>query len=151
MSLYSIALFMHIVGVLLTFALMTVEGVAFSLRFTMAAVGRIFGPISAAAILVPGLYMTATQWGWKAWIVTGLVSYVVIAGGGAVTGISLMRGRISRDTAVMSWLARIGIALGVVFDMTIKPDALWAVTAIVVAALIGAAAGAMRSQRTQSA
>jgi hypothetical protein len=151
MSLYSIALFVHIVGALLLFGLLTLEGAALRLHFAFAPVGRVLGPISAVAILVPGLYMTATQWGWKAWILTGLASYVLIAIAGAISGVRVMRGQMNQGAAVISWLARIGIALGVVFVMTVKPDWPLAVTAVLVGAVLGAAAGALRARRTQSA
>ena len=59
----------------------------------------------------------------------------------AVTGVSLMRGRVSRRTAAISWMVRVGMALGVVFDMTVKPDAWVAIVAVVVGAALGATAG----------
>ena len=60
MSLYSIALFVHVVGALLLFALLAVEG--YNLRDATggARLNRILGPISLVAILLPGLYMAAT-------------------------------------------------------------------------------------------
>src|SRR6266849_3713056 len=91
MTLYSIALFLHVVGALLLFVLLTIEGVGLRVGFASASMNRILGPISAVTILVPGLYMMATAWGWKGWIVVGLTAYVAIAVLGAYTGISLMR------------------------------------------------------------
>ncbi len=111
MNLYSIALFAHIVGAILVFVLLTIEGLGLRFGFDYAQLNRILGPVSALLILVPGLYMMAAQWGWAGWIVTGIAAYVVIAGVGAYTGISVMRGRMKRRTAVMSWLVRIGMAL----------------------------------------
>lgn len=140
MSLYSIALFVHIVGALLLFVLLTVEGVALRVGIAAAPAGRILGPISALAVLVPGLYMTATQWGWKPWIVVGITSWVLIAIGGAITGMSVMRGRMSMRTATISWLVRVGMALGVVFDMTVKPDLVVAIAAVLIGVVVGAAA-----------
>ena len=141
MSLYSIALFLHIVGALLLFALLTIEGFTLRSGISGARFSRILGPISAVLILVPGLYMVATTWGWKPWIAVGVTSWLLIAVGSALTGISVIRGRMSRDAATVSWLARLGMTLGVVFDMTVKPDALPAVTAVVIGLLAGAAAG----------
>src|SRR4029077_10234896 len=132
MSLYPIALFVHIVGALLLFALLTIEGVALRVGIAAAPVGRTLGPISALAILVPGLYMMATQWGVKGWIAVGIASWVLIAVGGAVTGMGARRGRIGSRAATISWLARIGMALGVVFEMTLKPDTLVGVAAVLV-------------------
>ena len=161
MSLYSIALFVHVVGALLLFVTLTVEGVALlQLRraattdATRGAAGmlrlnRIVGPLSALGVLIPGLYMTATTWGLVAWIVVALVSWVVIAVLGAVNGIRILAlersGRlltgIANSTFQVSWLTRVGIALGVVFLMTVKPGAVAAVLAILIAAAGGAALG----------
>src|ERR1700682_4628746 len=103
MSLYSIALFLHIVGSLLLFVLLTVEGLALRQGFLAAHLNRVLGPISALTILVPGFYMTAAQWGWKGWIVVGVTAWVLIAVGGAATGISLLVGRLSTPGAGAAW------------------------------------------------
>src|SRR4029077_14124220 len=108
MNLYSVALFAHIVGAILVFVLLTIEGLGLRFGFDYAQLNRVLGPVSALLMLVPGLYMMAAQWGWAGWIVTGIASYVVIAGVGAYTGISVMRGRMNRRTAAASWLGRVG-------------------------------------------
>ncbi|HUE68700.1 MAG TPA: hypothetical protein VMP38_10990 [Candidatus Acidoferrum sp.] len=143
MNLYSVALFAHIVGAILVFVLLTIEGLGLRFGFDYAQLNRVLGPVSALLILVPGLYMMAAQWGWAGWIVTGIASYAVIAGVGAYTGISVMRGRMNRRTAAASWLVRIGMALGVAFVMTVKPSLLISLAAVVVGAVLGAAAGAL--------
>jgi hypothetical protein len=164
MTLYSIALFLHVVGALLVFVTLTVEGIALrQLRRATAMeaahaaaaslrLNRIVGPLSALGVLVPGLYMTATTWGWVAWIVVALVSYVAIAVLGAVNGIriqalersqALLTG-IRNPIFLISWLTRVGIALGIVFLMTVKPAAAAAVLAILLAATAGAAVGVAR-------
>jgi hypothetical protein len=142
-NLYSIALFAHIVGAILVFVLLTIEGLGLRFGFDYAQLNRMLGPVSALLILVPGLYMMAAQWGWAGWIVTGIAAYVLIAGVGAYTGISVMRGRMGGRTAVVSWLARIGMALGVAFIMTVKPSLVASVTAVLVGVVVGAAAGAL--------
>ena len=157
MTLYSIALFLHIVGALLLFVTLTVEGIALRLlrrAVTMEAargaaallrLNRIVGPLSALGVLIPGLYMTATNWGWVAWIVVALVCWLAIAVLGAVNGVrilaldrsqALLTG-IRNPTFLISWSTRAGIALAVIFLMTVKPGAAGAVLAI----LLGAAAG----------
>jgi hypothetical protein len=146
MSLYSIALFLHIVGALLLFVLLTIEGVALRQGFTAARLNRALGPISALTILLPGLYMTATQWGWKGWIVVSLTAWILIAVAGAATGISLLRGRLSTRGAAASWSIRVGMALGVVFVMTVKPDLLVSVISVVAGAGLGGV-GALASVR----
>lgn len=143
MNLYSIALFAHIVGAILVFVLLTIEGLGLRIGFDYAQLNRVLGPASAVLILVPGLYMMAAQWGWAGWIVTGIATYVLIAGVGAYTGISVMRGRMNRRTAGVSWLVRIGMALGVAFVMTVKPSLVFSVMAVLAGVALGAAAGAL--------
>jgi hypothetical protein len=142
-NLYSIALFAHIVGAILVFVLLTIEGLGLRIGFDYAQLNRVLGPVSAVLILVPGLYMMAAQWGWAGWIVTGIATYALIAGVGAYTGISVMRGRMNRRTAVVSWLVRIGMALAVAFVMTVKPSLVFSVMAVLVGVALGAAVGAL--------
>jgi len=138
MNLYSIALFVHVVGAVLVFVLLTVEGVGLRSGSSAAQVGRTLGPLSAIAILVPGFYMAA-QTGWYAWTAAGLGAYAVIAALGAYTGIGVMRGRVSRQMATLSLLIRVGLSLGVLFDMTVKPEAFVAVASLAVGAALAVA------------
>jgi hypothetical protein len=161
MNLYSIALFVHVVGALLLFVTLTVEGVALRQlpraatseaaqgAAAMLRLNRIVGPLSVLGVLIPGLYMTATSWGWVGWILVALVSWVVIAVLGAVNGIRIVG--LARSQALLtgirnpmfliSWMTRVGIAVGVIFLMTVKPGAVAAVLAILIAAAAGAALG----------
>jgi hypothetical protein len=163
MSLYSIALFLHVVGALLLFVTLTVEGVALGqLRrattteeaqgaAAMLRLNRIVGPLSALGVLIPGLYMTATSWGWVPWIVVALISWVLLAVLGAVNGIRIAGLERSQDLLtgirnpafLISWLTRVGMALGVVFLMTAKPGVVAAVLAILIAAGAGTALGTL--------
>ena len=147
MTLYSIALFAHIVGAILVFVLLTIEGLGLRLGFDYAQLNRVLGPVSALLILGPGVYMMAAQWGWAGWIVTGIASYVLIAGAGAYTGIGVMRGRLNRRAATLSWLVRIGMALGVAFVMTVKPSLPGSITAVIVGAALGAVVGTLARRR----
>lgn len=144
MNLYSIALFVHITGAVLIFVLLTVEGVGYRVGYSSAALNRVLGPISALMIFVPGIYMAVTQTGWQPWVVLGLASYLLIASLGAFTGIRVMRGEMSVRTATLSWLARVGIAAGVLFDMTVKPDVVVSIAAILVACGLAMAASLVR-------
>jgi len=143
MNLYSFALFAHIVGAILVFVLLTIEGLGLRIGFNYAQLNRVLGPVSALLILVPGLYMMSAEWGWAGWIVTGIASYALIAGAGAYTGISVMRGRMNRSTAVVSWLARIGMTLGVAFVMTVKPSLVLSVVSVLVGVALGAVVGSL--------
>jgi hypothetical protein len=164
MTLYSIALFLHVVGALLLFVTLTVEGIVLRQLRRAATIeaaqgaaallrlNRIVGPLSAVGVLIPGLYMMATNWGWVAWIVVALVSWLAIAVLGAVNGIRILA--LDRSQALLtgirnpmfliSWSTRVGIALGVVFLMTVKPGAAVAVLVILLAATAGAALGVAR-------
>ena len=147
MDLYSIVLFVHIVGAVLLLVLLTIEGVGLRLGISPAPLNRILGPISGLAILFPGLYMMKAQWGFAGWVVVGITSWVLIAAIGAYTGISVMRGTMSNRAATVSWLIRIGIALGVVFDMTVKPDLLMSVLSVLVGLVVGGVAASLVSTR----
>jgi hypothetical protein len=173
MTLYRIALFVHVVGALLLFATLTVEGIGLrSLRrattidqardgSSVARLTRVVGPSSALAILVPGLYMTASTWGWVAWIVMGLAGWLLIAVLGAVSGIRLTavaraateqglaarerdaRPQLRDPLFVASWLTRVALALGIVFLMTYKPNLEGALLALAAAAATGVGASAL--------
>ena len=151
MSLYSIALFLHIVGALVLFALLTVEGVSLRQGFMAARLNRILGPISAATILIPGVYMVVPQWGWNGWVVVGIAAWVLIAVAGAATGIGLLAGRLNIRTAALSWSVRVGMALGVVFIMTIKPDLIPSLIVVVAGAILGGAVGSAAMRRLRAA
>jgi hypothetical protein len=53
-------------------------------------------------------------------------------------------------TATISWLVRIGMALGVVFDMAVKPDAVVAVIAVFVGVVVGTAAALATPREVRS-
>jgi hypothetical protein len=170
MTLYPIALFLHVVGALLLFVTLTVEGVALrQLRgamntdaargaAAMLKVNRIVGPLSALGVLIPGLYMTATSWGWVAWILVALISWLLLAVLGAVSGIRiaglerthLLLNEIRKPIFLISWLTRVGMAVGVIFLMTVKPGAVEAALAMLIATAAGAALGMVVSRARQA-
>lgn len=122
MTIYALALFAHIVGAILLFAALTVEGLSFRLRFSVAEYNRVIGPVSGLLILIPGLYMARVQWGFAPWIIFGIAVWVLIASIGAATGIAVMRkGGNPGSWALLSWLVRIALGAVVIFDMVVKP------------------------------
>jgi hypothetical protein len=171
-TLYSLALFVHVIGALLLFTAFTAEGISlFHLRRAttvaqvrewegVAGLARIFGPASVVTILASGLYMMFSTWGWVPWIAVGLIAWFLVAVAGAVNGIrlSLVVRHLTADTAdfsrlrarsfVVSWLTRLAIGLGIVLLMTDKPDLAWALTSIVVAAAVGVSAGSVVARET---
>lgn len=141
MDLYPVVLFVHIVGAVLLFVALTVEGLSYRFGFGAAPMNRVIGPISAVLILASGLYMMKAQWGWAGWVVVGIVAWALIAVLGAVTGVAAMRGGSFARASFSSWLLRIGAALGVAFIMTVKPQAIVAVVAVLVGAALGGLLG----------
>jgi hypothetical protein len=166
MTLYAAALFLHVVGALLLFAALTLEGIALRqvrraanlerVRDSAAIAGltRQVGPASAVGILLPGLYMTATTWGFIPWIVTGLVAWLFVGVLGAVNGIRLgslgraaasqgerfsteLVARVRDPLLIASWRVRVAIVLGIVFLMTGKPGMWESVLVVLVAVLVG--------------
>jgi hypothetical protein len=170
MSLYSISLFLHIVGALGLFGVLVLELVALlQLRRAtgagparewarLLAAGRVGGP-AALLTLVTGIHLTATTWGPRGWIVVGLAGMVAIAVlGGAVSGrrtgaivrafpagdgpIPATLGRRLHDPVLaLSMGVRVALFLGVVFLMSTKPGTAGALATTGVAVVAGLAAG----------
>lgn len=169
MSAYSIALFLHLVGVLALFAGIGIEQTALRrLRNarTVAQVRewmtllrglrRIDGP-AGLTILVSGGYLVGHGAGYHAWVAAGIVGMVAMAVLGVAVGrprflaiasalpatdgpvASLLRARINDPILRATAATRAALGLGIVFDMAVKPAAAGAVIALVVALVIGAA------------
>jgi hypothetical protein len=164
---YSIFLFLHIVGALGIFAGLAIEQAAlFNLRRAstnaqarewlslLRTLQRFLGP-SALVLLVTGIYMMATRWSHQAWAGLGLVGMILMALIGAlVTGRRMkpigqavftsdgalpvsLRDRLSDPVLRLSAWVRLGLALGLVFNMSVKPGTAGAVAALIVAAALG--------------
>jgi hypothetical protein len=169
MNLYSIALFLHIVGALGLFIALGLEWASL-LNLRRAATAeqvrewldlfawtRRLGPISLAVILLAGLYMTATAWRGAAWIVVALAAMVLmVVLGATLTGLRMpaigravaaeselvsdaLRHRLRDPLLWTSIQTRAAIALGIVFLMTVKPDLGGALLTIGVAIVLGLA------------
>jgi hypothetical protein len=168
---YHLALFLHILGAFglvaaMTFEVIGLQGLRRAIQkedaVTWLGVARVvqrLAPASLGLILVMGLYMTATTWGPRGWILVslaGLVAYALI--GGVLTGVRMARigpavGRSSgplsdemkaalRDPILLiSIRTRLGIVLGIVLLMTLKPSLVESLVIIVLAAAIGLLAG----------
>lgn len=168
-SLYSISLFLHIVGALGLFASLAFEQAGLlNLRRAstnaqarewlslLRAPRRIQGP-SALVLVVTGLYMMITSWRHQAWPGLGLVGMVVMAIiGVAITGRRMrvigraiptgdgplpatLRERLNDPALRMSVSVRLALALGIVFNMSVKPAAGGAVIALIIPAALAAA------------
>ena len=164
---YSISLFLHIVGALGLFASLAFEQAAFfnlgrasttaearEWLSLLRVVRRIQGP-SALFLVATGLYMMATRWSQQAWAGLGLVGMVLmVIIGVAVTGRRMkvigravptgdgplpaaLRERFGDPALRTSASVRVALALGIVFNMSVKPATGGAVAALVVALGLG--------------
>jgi hypothetical protein len=179
MVLYPYALFLHILGAFGLIAALGIETVALrGLRGAGTAeqahpwlgamqVLRIMGPASIALILVMGLYLTATAWGWRGWIVSGLTGLVLVALiGGLLTGTRMVRlgpaigraqgplanaeRRLLRDPSLLlSSRLRITLVLGVLYLMSVKPSTLISILVLVIAVALGVVVSQMEARRNQ--
>lgn len=177
--LYSISLFLHIVGALGIFAGLAFEQAALvNLRragtltqarewlSSMRALQRIQGP-SALIILGTGFYMMITSWRHQSWAASGLVGMVLMAIIGiVVTGRRMrvigravpqgdgplpaaLRDRFADPALSMSASVRVALALGIVFNMSVKPATEGAVASLVIAAVLGVVAARMKRGSTR--
>jgi hypothetical protein len=171
-SVYSMSLFLHIVGALALFAAFGLEWaglyglhratVAGQVREWARLLGapRFVGGPAALTVLITGIYLSATRWGAQGWIVVALAAMVVIAVlGAALTGRragAIVRALPAEDAPIpaaldrrlhdpvltLSIALRTALFLGIVFVMSTKPSTAGALTAMVVA-LIAGSAGAL--------
>lgn len=169
MTFYSFALFLHIVGALGLFIALGLEWTSlwYLRRATSAeqvnqwlpifALLRRVYPVSWAAILLPGFYMTATAWRGAAWISIAFAAIILIVVIGVVlTGrrvpaigraVAMESGPLSptlrqqlRDPLLwVSIQVRLAIAVGIVFLMSVKPGPGEALLALGLAVVLGLA------------
>jgi hypothetical protein len=126
---------------------------------------RIMAPASIALILLMGLYLMAVAWGWKGWIATGLTGLLLIGLiGGLLTGTRMARlgpavgraegplteelRRALRDPVlVISSRVRIGLVLGVLYLMSVKPSTLISIVVLVIAVALAAIVSQIQARR----
>jgi hypothetical protein len=137
-----------------------------------AGVSRILFPISFLVIVIAGLYMVATVWSERAeWAMVALVAFIVLA-----IGATFIQGRrmgaLGQSAATQSesapvagalwtqahdpvtWVsvnASAAFAIGIVYLMTLKPDALGSVIALLIALVVGLAFGFLTQGRPVAA
>jgi hypothetical protein len=176
MTILSIALFAHLMGMATLFVALAVEWMSVELLRSSSAsrppLLRVLGMlprltgVAVLLILVSGVQL-ATRFGvlWSGWVG---VSFVAMALMGALGGAALRslprrlkdRSR-SRDDTVPTWQdeashpflrsslrLRLSVALGIVYLMVFKPDLLESTVSIGVALALGAAAGVVRRPST---
>jgi hypothetical protein len=168
-SVYSISLFLHIVGALGLFAALGLEWAGlYNLRratevaqvrewIRLLGAPRFLGGPAALIVLVSGIYMSATRWGPQGWIIVGLAGMVVIAVlGAALSGrrvgpiagalqagngpISTALGRRLHDPVLtLSLRLRVALFLGIIFLVSIRPSMAGALAAMGTAVMVGLA------------
>ena len=167
--LYSIALFLHVLGALGLFIALGVEWTSLRNLPRATTVGEARGwlglflllrriyPWSFVTILLTGIYMMAVSWGGAPWIALGLLAMLAIPALGAgmtarrvrEIGPTLgeadqldisLRTRLTDPILRLSLRLRIGLAVGIVFLMTVKPGWIGSFVAIVVFTGFGALA-----------
>jgi len=170
--LYQLALFLHIIGGFGLIAAITVEAIGLRglrraaqrndalvwLGISRGIVMRL-APASLGLILVTGLYMVATAWGPRGWILVALASLLLLGVIGAFgTGLRMarigpavgraqgplsdeLRSTLRDPILLMSLRVRLAMVLGVVLVMTVKPSAGASLLVIVLAIGLGLLAG----------
>ncbi len=169
MTLYAIALFLHILAALGIFSGLALEWTStmYLLRSSsmdsfrewlgVSGLPQRLGPVSMVVILLTGFYMMATTWGWVAWIIVTLAALVLMALlGGILTGrtMRVVGGLVGQggEGALQAvhqqlmdlpiWLSlftRTAILMEVIFLMTIKPGWTGSLISLVAAILLGIA------------
>ena len=165
--LYHLALFFHILGAFglvaaMTFEVIGLQGLRRATRtedaLTWLGVARVvqrLAPASLGLILVMGLYMSATNWGPKGWILVSLAGLVAIGLiGGLLTGVRMARigpavgpssgplsnelkGALRDPILLISLRTRLGIVLGILLLMTLKPALVPSLVIVVLGGAIG--------------
>jgi len=166
-SMYSVLVFLHIVGALGLFASIAIEQASLAglrrastgaqVREWLAVIrglGRLHGP-AGLLLLATGFYFVATRWGHQAWIGLAILGMVVMAVlGVAVSGRRVkaiatelaasagpippgLRHRLDDPVLRMSVSIRAALGLGIVFNMAVKPAAGAAFAVMGVALVIG--------------
>jgi len=166
MTVYAIVLFLHIMGALGFFVALGLEWISLlSLRRAstnelarewLRTLDRLrwVGPASMGLLLLSGAYMMHTVWGAVAWIIIALAAMVLMVVPGVFTGrrLAALGRAIASESGALSpafrqrllepilWASiqtRVGIAVGIVFLMTVKPGLREALLTIGLAVILG--------------
>lgn len=177
MDVYSIVVFLHIVGAVGLFLGLGMEGTilsflnradttkqVISLRGSMILL-RITFSISTVLLLLSGIYMVIEIWGWMAWVITGLILVIVLSGSGSMTGKKIggvlmslnktdeplpsdFKEKLSLPFLIKSFKIKILLVVGTIFIMTMKPDWVFSIVSIIVAFLIGILVSSITENKT---
>jgi hypothetical protein len=164
---YDLALFLHILGAFGLVAALTFEGIGLrGLRraarredalmwLGLSQVVQRLAPASLGLILLTGLYMMATSWGARGWILAALAGLVALAAiGGLLTGVRMarigpaigrasgplsdeLRGALRDPILLLSFRIRLAFVIGIACLMSLKPSLVVSIAIVVTAAAIG--------------
>ena len=166
MDLYSLFVFLHIIGAVGLFLGLGMEGTiysflkrtdttkqAISLRGSMILL-RITFSVSTVLLLLSGIYMVIELWGWTPWVIVGLILVVILSGSGSMTGKKIARvlmslsktdellpadftQKLSLPFLIKSFKIKILLVIGTIFIMTGKTDWVSSIVTIIAAFIIG--------------
>jgi hypothetical protein len=177
--LYSVSLFVHVLGAAGLFVALGLEWAALRglLRATTAPeargwlglfpiLRRIY-PWTFVAILTSGVYMMVVEWAERPWIILGLLAMLALPPVGAVmTGRRMrrivpaledvpgalepeIRTRLADPALRLSLRLRVGLAVAIVFLMTVKPGWIGSLIAITAFTGLGALIGVSARKGTE--
>jgi len=176
---YHLVLFLHILGAFgliaaLTFEVIGLRGLRQATQredalmwLGLSRMVQRLVPASLGVIVLTGLYMTATSWGGRGWILVALASLVALALiGGLLTGVRMARlgpavGRAGsqlsnelrsalRDPILLTSIrVRLALVIGIAFLMSVKPSLVISLMVIVLAAAIGLSASLVGAGRNE--
>ena len=178
MNIYSISLFLHIVGVVGIFAALGLELIGLlqirnavrpdKVRAWMVLLRRVrgMGFASMLTTVITGIYMTIMVWGGVAWVIVSIGALVLVivlsllltSPRMAAIGRALMTASISptfHSLAIhpLLWISiqtRIAVTLGIVFLKTAKPDLAGSLLTIGIAIVLGIASALSASRREKA-
>lgn len=167
MSVHTLTVYLHVIGAFIMFGGLMIEIIGFDRLRKATTTSEVAGslsffralpttyPIAATTLLVTGLYLTISEWGWHGWIVVSLVMLTAIAAVGSTIGgkkypaigmaTARTPGGVSDDlrrllddrVLSVSLFTRSGVALGIVYLMVAKPPLVTSLIAIAVMGLAG--------------
>jgi hypothetical protein len=177
--LYSVSLFVHVLGAAGLFVALGLEWAALRglLQATTAPeargwlglfpiLRRIY-PWTFVAILTSGVYMMVVEWAERPWIILGLLAMLALPPVGAVmTGRRMrrivpaledvpgalepeIRTRLADPALRLSLRLRVGLAVAIVFLMTVKPGWIGSLIAIIALTGLGALIGVSARKGTE--
>ncbi len=166
MDFLHVVLFFHILGATGLFLGLGIEGITLKFLSRASTTEQVLGlgpsfkllritfSISALLLLLSGIYMAESAWGWTSWVIIGLILLVALSGAGSMGGKKIaesmkalsdstgslsseFREKISASFLHKSYKIRILLVIGIIFIMTLQTDWIASIAAIIIAFLIG--------------